>query len=102
MAFQQLIAPGTGAVSVSSATEFDGTTYNSVLFAADNLATSETAIIYVKVNGSYKPAANTAGAAAQLSATVCSIQVPGGSIYAVSKAATAGACGVYGTGINSH
>ena len=97
MAFVQIIPPGTGAVSTKA--DFDATLYQTVLIAADVLAGAETATIFVKVNGAYVPMANSAGTAAGLTATVAGVTLPGGVVYGVTKAATAGACGVFGAGI---
>lgn len=97
MAFTPIIPPTTGAVSTKA--DFDATTYFQVIIAADALATTETATIFVKVNGAYAPMANPAGTAAGLTATVAGITLPGGVVYGVTKQATAGACGVFGAGI---
>lgn len=97
MAFATIIPAGTGAVTTKA--DFDATTYFQVIIAADALATTETCTIFVKVNGAYVPMANPAGTAAGLTATVAGITLPGGVVYGVTKAATAGSCGVFGAGI---
>lgn len=92
MAWTQLIAPTTSAVA-TKADVGDTSQYVSVVFGADNLATTETATIWGKFpSGNY-------GALATLTATAGQIAFPGGGSYAVTKAATAGACGVWWSGV---
>jgi len=97
MAFAQIIPPGTGAVATKA--DYDATVFGTVILVADALATTETATVFVKVNGSYVPMVNPGGTAVSLTATVPAVVLPGGVTYGVTKAATASACGVFGAGI---
>lgn len=97
MAFNQVIAPTTAAVATK--TDFDASTYQTVIIAADALAGIEVATIFAKVNGSYIPMVNALGAAAGLTLALPAITLPGGFTYGVTKGATAGACGVFAAGI---
>lgn len=98
MAFQQVIAPTTSAVSTKADLP-DSSLWPSIVIAADNLATTEVFTVFYKLpTGNYAPAPNQAGTAAGGTATVAGVVLPGGPQYAVTKSATAGACGVYFTG----
>lgn len=96
MATIPLLAPQTAANA--SPIPFDTGAYAQVVLIADNLATTETVTVYQAVTGtstSYVPAVNASGAVASLTATLPTCILPGGSTYAITKSATAGACGVY-------
>ena len=98
MATITLLVPQTAALATQ--TPFDTGAYTQVVLSADNLATTETVTVYQAITPPggttvYPPAVTTAGAAASLTATLPSCQLPGGLTYAFVKAITAGACGVY-------
>lgn len=93
MAWTQLIAPTTSAVG-TKADLGDTSAYKNILIAADVLATTEVFTVYAKLpSGNYQPL--TTG-----TATAGQVTLPGGGSYAVTKAATAGACGVWWTPSN--
>jgi len=79
----------------SGVTTFDAALYSSVTISADNLAGVEEVDIYEAAGNTWKIATDGTGTAYKLTATVTSWNLIGGKTYAVSKDATAGACGVY-------
>lgn len=97
MAFQPIIPAATAAVTNKA--DFDASLWPQVIIAADNLAGIETAAIFLKVNGSYVPMVNVLGTAAGLTVALPAIVLPGGCVYGVTKVLTAGACGVFGSGV---
>jgi hypothetical protein len=97
MAFAPIVTPATAAQATPQ--PFDASLYSQVILAADVLAGAETCTVWVKVNGTFVPMSNSAGTAASLTATVPAIVLPGGVIYGVTKAATVGTCGVFGTAV---
>lgn len=93
MATLPIIEPTTDAVSTE--VDFDSSPYSYVLLAADGLATTETAGLFVRVVDAYVPVVDATGTAVTLTADVGYVQVPGGPVYGVTKDATVAECGVY-------
>lgn len=104
MATIQQLAPQTGAVTTPA--PFYAAAYPFVTVSADNLAGAETVTIYQEITPpggitTYTPAVNGNWGVAVLTAALPSCDLPGGLVYAFTKTATAGLCGVYltsGTG----
>lgn len=98
------LTPQTGAAATQIPVDAGG--YAGVLLSADNLATTETVTVYQALTPpggttTYTPAVNANGAAAVLTASLPSVALPGGLVYAFTKSATAAACGVYLSPIKS-
>ncbi len=93
MAQSTLIPAATAAQNTQQPFNTAGASF--VIVAADNLATTETAPLWILVGSTYKQVTDTAGNVIQLTATIPAVQLIGGPTYAATKSATAGACGVY-------
>ena len=93
MATLTMIVPGTGAVA-NTTNAFDSTGYTNVVVSCPGLATSEEVDIYTKTPGGYAIFGVT-GTAWKLTATIQSIALPAGPVYAFAKDVTAGSVGVY-------
>lgn len=91
MAYQPLISPTTGAVSTKADLP-DTSAFPTINIVADALATTETFTVYAKLpSGNY-------GVVGSGTATAGQVTLPGSGSYAVTKAATASACGVWWSG----
>lgn len=66
-----------------------------MVIAADNLAGAEEVDIFIYVNGGWETATDADGNAVKLTATIPTLTLVAGPRYAVTKDATAGACGVF-------
>lgn len=96
MATVQLLAPQAGALTNAAALQVDYANYERVTFFADNLATTETAVVSILTpSGTFIPAPDVNGVVTGLSATNPARQFFGGLPYVVNKSATAGACGLW-------
>lgn len=93
MATSMLIPAATAAQAVQQPFNTAGQAF--VIVGADNLATTETAPLWIQIGATYKQVTDTAGNVIQLTATIPAVQLVGGPTYAATKSATAGACGVY-------
>ncbi len=93
MATLPLIAPATGAVA-NTTNAFDSSGYTGITVSAPGLATTEEVDIYTKTPGGYAIFGVT-GTAWKLTATIQSIALPAGPVYAFAKDVTAGSVGVY-------
>ena len=69
--------------------------YSRVSLSADVLAGAEEVDIYKAVGAGWEVASDATGTAYKLTATIGHLSLEGGSIYAVNKDVTVGACGVY-------
>lgn len=88
-----IIAPQTGAVATQVPRETINYAY--VVIGADNLATTETVPLWILIGNTYKRVTDSTGANVALTSTVSAVVLDGGPVYAVTKDATAGSCGVY-------
>lgn len=93
MATSTLIPATTAAQAVQQPFPTVGSAF--VIVGADNLATIETAPLWILIGATYKPIIDATGTVVTLTAAIPYIQLPGGPIYAATKSATAGACGIY-------
>ena len=89
---QPLIQPTTAAVTTQ--TQIPACN-QSVFVHADNLATTETVPILFRSGATWKALTDSAGNVQKLTATIPVLTLVGGLVYAVTKDATAGSCGVY-------
>jgi hypothetical protein len=87
-----LIPAQTAAVTAKAA--FDSAGYDEVTIAADVLATTEEADLFVEVNGTWKTLVDLTGTAVKLTASITMVNLAGGPRYGVIKDATASACAV--------
>jgi hypothetical protein len=86
------ISPTTAAVTAKAPFNVRG---SAVIVAADNLAGAEEVDIFVKVGSGWETLVDSAGTARKLTATITMLTLEADAVYAVTKDATAGACGVF-------
>ena len=99
MAQSTLIPPATAAQNTPQPFNSAGSSF--VIVGADNLATTETAPLWIQIGSTFKQVTDTAGNIITLTASIPAVQLIGGPVYAATKSATAGACGVYVVGGSS-
>jgi hypothetical protein len=92
MAQTTVIKPATAAVTTKAIIRTNG---RPVTVSADNLATTEECDLWIMAGATWKAVTDTSGTAQKLTASIPALVLEAGPTYAVTKDATAGACGVY-------
>lgn len=88
----EVIFPQTAA---ATSNPYDASNYDTIVVSADNLAGGETVTLQVIAGVTPVQVAQLDGTPVNLTATVPSVVLEGGTSYQFVKSATAGLCGVY-------
>jgi hypothetical protein len=88
----QVMASGTAEVTAKQ--PVDASAYDAVILSANNLAGAETVSVFQNSGGTWI-AVTEGGSPVTLTASAPSVALEGGPLYAVTKSATVGSCGVF-------